>query len=110
MGKNKKDKGRSGVVWSTNPDFEYKHEKDPQAESLQPEEQQLKVSLDRKMRAGKVVTLVQGFVGNEQDLKELGRVLKVKCGTGGSVKEGMIILQGDFIQRVKALLEKMDYH
>lgn len=108
MGKNKKDKGRSGVVWSTDPDFEYKYEE--QVESLQPDEQQLKVSLDRKMRAGKVVTIVQGFVGSEQDLKELGKVLKVKCGTGGSVKDGEIIVQGDFMQRVKELLGKMGYH
>ena len=65
MGKNKKDKGRSGVVWSTDPDFEYKHDEGKQAQSAQPGEQRLKVVLDRKMRAGKVVTLVQGFVGSD---------------------------------------------
>ena len=106
MGKKSKNK-RKGIVFSTNPDFEYEYEQEEQVESLPPEKQQLRVTLDRKKRKGKEVTLIYGFVGNENDLKELGKWLKSKCGVGGSVKDGEILIQGD--QRKKAiglLLEK----
>ena len=103
----KKNKG-GRIVFSTNPDFEPQEEEELQ-ETLAPEEQTLYLSLDRKQRKGKEVTLVQGFVGTEDNLKELGKTLKSKCGTGGSVKEGEILIQGDFRQKVKELLEQQGY-
>ena len=102
-------KKRLGVVFSTNPDFVYEQEEDQQEETLEPCRQNLIVSIDRKGRAGKQVTLVKGFVGREDDLAELGRTLKVKCGVGGSAKDGEIAIQGDFRDRVVDLLKSMGY-
>ncbi len=102
-------KKRLGVVFSTNPDFKYEHESEEEEETLDPTRQNLLVSIDRKGRAGKQVTLVTGFIGAEEDLVELGRTLKVKCGVGGSVKNGEIAIQGDFRDRVVALLKSMGY-
>jgi translation initiation factor 1 len=98
MSKNKKIP--LGVVYSTNPDFEYEFEEKEVAETLPPNQQNLKALLDKKARAGKQVTLVTGFVGNEEDLNTLGKKLKNLCGCGGSVKDGEIILQGDFRRRL----------
>lgn len=112
MAKNLKDndwKERLNVVYSTNPDFKYETEKDDEPDTLQPSQQRLRVQLDRKNRGGKVVTLVTGFVGTEDDLKELGKFLKSKCGVGGSAKDGEIIVQGDFKQKVLELLKKEGY-
>ena len=103
-------KSRLGVVFSTNPDFQYQTEEDPEAETLEPSKQKLVVKIDRKGRAGKRVTLVTGFVGNEDDLKELGKMLKVKCGVGGSAKDGEIVIQGDFRDRVTELLKSAGYN
>jgi len=103
-------KQRLGVIFSTNKDFEYKKDTDnSEAETLPPEKQQLIVSIDRSHRAGKQVTLVKGFVGKEEDLESLGKQLKIKCGVGGSVKEGEIVLQGDFRERAVNLLNTMGY-
>lgn len=102
-------KKRLGVVFSTNPDFVYEQEEDQQEETLEPCRQNLIVSIDRKGRAGKQVTLVKGFIGREDDLAELGRTLKVKCGVGGSAKDGEIAIQGDFRDRVVDLLKSMGY-
>jgi translation initiation factor 1 len=98
-------KSRDGVVYSTATNFEYKYD-DEQGESatLAPQKQNLKVLLDKKQRGGKKVTLVEGFVGSEDELKELGRQLKTKCGVGGTVKDGEILIQGDFRDRVLDLL------
>ena len=98
-------KKRLGVVFSTNPDFAYEQEE----ETLEPGKQNLIVSIDRKGRGGKQVTLVSGFVGSSDDLSELGRTLKVKCGVGGSAKDGEITIQGDFRDRVVNLLKDMGY-
>ena len=100
-------KKRLGVVFSTNPDFNYEEEVEAEPETLEPSKQNLIVSIDRKGRAGKQVTLVTGFVGTSDDLAELGRKLKVKCGVGGSAKDGEITIQGDFRDRVTALLKEM---
>lgn len=97
-------KERLNVVYSTNKDFEYESEGGPGAETLEPARQQLRVSIDRRHRGGKQVTLIKGFVGSEDDLRELGKQLKTKCGVGGSVKDGEIIIQGGFRDKVKDIL------
>lgn len=102
-------KQRLGVVYSTNPDFKYEQESVTEDETLAPEKQKLTVSIDRRCRAGKQVTLVSGFVGCESDLKELGKTLKVKCGVGGTAKDGEITIQGDLRDKVTALLCAMGY-
>ena len=102
-------KERLGVVFSTNPDFQYESASETETETLAPEKQNLRVWLDRKHRGGKTVTLVKGFVGTEADLAELGRMLKSKCGVGGSAKDGEIIIQGDHRDRVVDLLTKAGY-
>ena len=102
-------KKRLGVVFSTNPDFAYTEEAEEETATLEPSKQNLIVSIDRKGRAGKQVTLVTGFVGTDEDLAELGRTLKVKCGVGGSAKDGELAIQGDFRDRVTALLKDMGY-
>ena len=102
-------KKRLGVVFSTNPDFSYVEEDEIEPQTLEPSRQNLIVSIDRKGRAGKQVTLVTGFVGTSEDLAELGRTLKVKCGVGGSAKDGEITIQGDFRDRVTAILKDMGY-
>ncbi len=102
-------KKRLGVVFSTNPDFAYEEEAEPEEATLEPSKQNLIVSIDRKGRAGKQVTLVTGFIGTAEDLAGLGRTLKMKCGVGGSAKDGEITIQGDFRDRVTALLKEMGY-
>ena len=107
--KNKRDKGRVGVVYSTSDDFDYDYEGSFEEETLSPSDQNLKVMLDKKSRGGKQVTLVEGFVGTEDDLKELGRLLKSKCGVGGSAKNGEILIQGDFRDKVLQILQSEGY-
>ena len=114
MGKNSNNrnndwKDRLNVVYSTNPDFRYETEESEEAETLEPGKQNLKVSIDRKQRAGKSVTLVQGFVGTADDLKELAKMLKNKCGVGGSAKDSEILIQGEFKQKVYDLLIQAGY-
>ena len=112
MTKNKKSndwKDRLNVVYSTNPDFQYETEAEEEPSTLPPAQQRLRVQLDRKNRGGKTVTLVTGFIGAEDDLKELGKLLKSKCGVGGTAKDGEIIIQGDFKQKVAELLQKAGY-
>jgi translation initiation factor 1 len=108
--KEKQDwKDRLNIVYSTNPDYSYQSESDEEAETLDPKKQNLRVSIDRKKRKGKSVTLIEGFVGTDNDLKELAKLLKTKCGVGGSAKDGEIIIQGEFKQKVAELLNTMGY-
>jgi translation initiation factor 1 len=102
-------KDRLGVVYSTSDEFSYDYDNEGNADTLPHSEQKLVVSLDKKQRGGKQVTLVSGFVGQEDDLKVLSKMLKTKCGVGGSAKDGEIIVQGDFRQRVKEILLKEGY-
>jgi translation initiation factor 1 len=104
--KNKTD--NRGFVYSTDPDFKFE-ETGAQAETLQAAQQKLRIRLDTKQRAGKAVTLVEGFSGNDEDLQELGRKLKTFCGTGGSAKDGEIIVQGDHRDKVLQWLLKQGY-
>ena len=102
-------KERLNVVYSTNPDFKYESEDEEEQDTPKPSQQNLRVQLDRKNRGGKVVTLITGFVGTEDDLKELGKLLKTKCGVGGAAKDNEIILQGDFKLKILELLKKEGY-
>ena len=95
-------------MYSTNPDYNFQEE-DQELETIEPSEQSLRVMLDKKQRKGKVVTLVTGFIGSEDDLKNLGKSLKSRCGTGGSVKEGEIIIQGDFKTKIGDVLTQLGY-
>ncbi len=107
----KKKQGRSdGLVYSTNQDFynDYQ-EANTDQETLPNERQKLRIKLDTKQRAGKVVTLVENFTGRAEDLEALGKQLKTKCGTGGSVKEGVIMLQGDYKEKVTGWLKEWGY-
>lgn len=102
-------KKRSGVVFSTNPDYEYSTDDAPEAQTLPHNQQRLRVSMERAGRGGKTVTLVRGFVGADDDLKTLGRWLRQCCGVGGSVANGEILVQGDHRQRVVELLKSEGY-
>jgi len=105
MAKNSK----KNIVYSTNPDYEYEYDQEEIFETLPPQQQTLKVMIDKKQRKGKAVTLVAGFIGSEGDLKDLGKLLKSKCGVGGSVKEGEILIQGDHRDKIIEILKKENY-
>jgi translation initiation factor 1 len=109
MAKKNEWKNRDGVVYSTSSDFEFQYQGGEEAETLHPSKQLLYVSLDRSNRAGKVVTLIKGFVGSTNDLESLTKLLKTKCGVGGSSKEGEIIIQGDVREKVINILQKEGY-
>jgi translation initiation factor 1 len=102
-------KERLGMVYSTNPEYEYQSNKEDEPETLEPAKQNLKVYRDKKHRKGKTVTLITGFIGKENDIENLGKKLKTKCGVGGSVKDGEIIIQGDFVDRIVELLVNEGY-
>ncbi|MDZ7744039.1 MAG: translation initiation factor [Bacteroidota bacterium] len=101
---------KKGIVYSTNPDFDYEYQETGNMEqTLPPHQQDLRVMLDKKNRGGKQVTLVTGFVGQDEDLKDLAKMLKSKCGVGGSAKAGEIIIQGDFRERIIEILKNAGY-
>ena len=99
-------KKKLNVVYSTNPDFDYSYNEDEEMELLPANEQRLYVSIDRKKRAGKEVTLIEGFVGPSEDLKDLAKLLKSKCGVGGAAKEGDVLIQGNFKDKIYEVLVK----
>jgi translation initiation factor 1 len=105
--KNKTDK--HGFVFSTDPNFKFENEEEQNAEPLPAKQQKLRIRLDTKHRGGKVVTLVEGFIGKEEDLIDLGKKLKNYCGTGGSAKDGEIIIQGDQRNKVLSWFQKNGY-
>lgn len=102
-------KDRLNVVYSTNPDYEYAVDQEEEVETLPPQQQKLRVQIDRKNRGGKVVTLISGFIGTKEDLRELEKSLKNKCGVGGSSKAGEIIIQGDFKELIVNFLKQKGY-
>jgi translation initiation factor 1 len=102
-------KDRLGIVYSTNPDFRFETENEKDNSIIMPGQQTLRVTIDRKQRKGKSVTLIQGYIGNDNGLKELAKTIKVKCGVGGAAKDGEIIIQGEFIEKVKELLKGLGY-
>ena len=102
-------KKRIGVVYSTNPDYEYSDDSQEEADTLPKNQQKLRLNMERAGRGGKTVTLVKGFVGSDKDINALCKLLKQKCGVGGSVKDGEIIIQGDHRQRLVEVLKKEGY-
>ena len=108
MGNNKKK--RRDIVYSTNPDYDYDYEGGDEQDTLEPGAQKLKILLEKKGRGGKTVSIVSGFVGSSDDLNDLGKQLKSSLGTGGSVKDGEIIIQGDRRKDIQAKLDKLGYN
>lgn len=102
-------KTKKNIVYSTNPDYKFEYDEDLVEETVAPNKQKLRVLLDKKQRKGKVVTLIEGFVGTSDDLKELGKLLKTKCGGGGSSKDGEILIQGDHREKIMDLLKAEGY-
>jgi translation initiation factor 1 len=107
--KSKKFSSFEGIVFSTNPDHVYEISEQSEEETLENKHQDLRVQLDKKQRGGKAVTLVTGFIGHPDDLIVLGKMLKTKCGVGGTVKDGEILVQGDFRQKIIDILLKEGY-
>ena len=105
----KKSNDKIGVVYSTDENFQFQFDGNDEQDTLPPAQQNLKVTLDKKSRGGKKVTLVTGFVGKNEDLESLGKLLKNKCGVGGSAKDNEIIIQGDFVVRLLEILTKEGY-
>jgi translation initiation factor 1 len=97
------------LVYSTNPDVHVGENEEPAVETLAPERQKLRVSIERHHRGGKTVTLVRGFIGSDDDLQDLAKQLKTKCGTGGSAKDGEIIIQGEIKEKIVSILQSLGY-
>lgn len=102
-------KQAQGIVYSTNPDFQYQYDEEPEAETLEPARQKLRISIERHHRGGKTATVIRGFVGTDDDLSDLARQLKNRLGVGGSAKAGEIIIQGELKEKVTTLLNSLGY-
>lgn len=107
--KNNDWKERLNVVYSTNPNFQYITDEKEEFDTLPKQQQKLRVSIEKNHRGGKTVTIVKNFIGTAEEIKELGRLLKTKCGVGGSVKDGEILVQGEFKEKIIDLLKKEGY-
>ena len=107
--KNNDWKDRLNIVYSTNPDFQYSTGENDDIETLPKQQQKLRVSIEKNHRGGKTVTIIKNFVGKDEDIKELGRNLKTRCGVGGTTKDGEILIQGDFKERIIEILRKEGY-
>jgi len=103
-------KKRINIVYSTNPNYDYEYTDNQEQDTLPAKQQNLKVILDKKQRNGKVVTLVSGFIGKSSDLEQLGKLLKTKCGVGGTIKENEILIQGNFLDKIITLLKEAGYN
>ena len=104
-----KKKNISGVIYSTNPNFQYTFEKKSEQETLPPQQQDLRVFIEKKHRGGKTVSIIKGYIGKQEDLDELAKLLKTKCGTGGTAKDGEILIQGDFRDKIMEFLLAKGY-
>ena len=104
-----KKKNIKGIVYSTNPHFDYLYDCEKEMETLAPDQQLLKIEFEKKHRGGKTVSIVRGFIGSTEDIEQLGKILKTKCGTGGSVKDGEIIIQGDKREQMIKILTDLGY-
>ena len=104
-----KNKHLQGVVYSTDPQFKYGSGEEEHKDTLDPQKQQLRVRIEKQHRGGKTVTVVDGFIGTEEKREQLGKLLKQKCGSGGSVKDGLILIQGEMKERVVKLLNELGY-
>lgn len=102
-------KDRLNIVYSTNPDFQYTTDEMEEYETLPKQQQKLRVSIEKNHRGGKTVTIIKNFIGTEEDMKELARLLKTRCGVGGSAKDGEILVQGDFKEKIIEILKKDGY-
>ena len=102
-------KDRLNIVYSTNPDFQYSTDEKEETETQPKQQQKLRVSIEKNHRGGKTVTIVKNFVGSDEDIKELGRLLKTRCGVGGTTKEGEILIQGEFKEKIIEILKKEGY-
>jgi translation initiation factor 1 len=109
MGKNKKSKERVNVVYSTNSDYSYESEDDSEQETLPPNEQVLRVYIEKKGRGGKTASVLKGFIGSDEDRNDLSKMIKASCGVGGTVKDGEIIIQGDQRDKIVKLLSAKNY-
>jgi len=104
-----KNKSSGGIVYSTNPDYKYSDNSNSEPATLPPQQQDLRIFLEKKHRGGKTACVIKGFIGKQDDLDGLGKLLKTKCGTGGSAKDGEIIIQGDFRDKILQLLLEKGY-
>lgn len=105
-----KKKNIVGVVYSTNPDFQYNYEQRSETETLPPQQQNLKVYIERKHRGGKTVTVIKGFIGKQDDLEIIAKMLKTRCGVGGTTKDNEIVIQGELREKVYNILTEAGYH